>query len=71
VRLIFNIHKHGSPFGQKFYLPNTSPQDKSWPPIPLYFYPHQPNIQDTKYGQLCYIKCAQDTTDCSHLRFHI
>ena len=71
VRLIFKIHKHRSPIGQKFYVPIISPQDKSWLPIPLYFLPHQPNIQDTKYGQLRFIKCAQDTTYCSHLLFYI
>jgi len=48
VRLIFNIHKHRSPFGQKFYLPNMSPQDKSWSPIPLYFFFHTSPIYKTQ-----------------------
>ena len=39
VRLIFNIHKHRSPVSQKLYLPTMSPLNKSWPPIPLYFFP--------------------------------
>ena len=69
--LIFNIHKHGSPFGQKFYLSIMSPQVKSLPPTPLYFFTHQPNTKDTKYCQLCFIKCVQDTTYCSHLLLHI